>query len=57
MNVVLDDLAADGGRRVLGRPALGIGVPDSGRTRARNQRWLILGMSDRFSLVHRGRIP
>jgi hypothetical protein len=57
MSVVFDDLAADGGSRVLGRPALGVGVRDGGRTRARNQRWLILGMSDRFSLVHGGRIP
>ena len=57
MSVVLDDLAADGGSRVLGRPALGVGVRDGGRTRARNQRWLILGLSDDPSLVTMDGIP
>jgi len=49
MSVVLDDLATDGGGRIIGGLALGVGVPDNG---ARDQWWLALGGSDDRSLVH-----
>jgi hypothetical protein len=41
--VVLDDLAARGGGRIVGRLAFRVLVADDG---ARDERWLTLGASD-----------
>jgi hypothetical protein len=50
--VVLDNLAARGGGRVVRRLAFRVRIADNG---ARDQWWLTLGASDDRSLVHVGR--